>query len=159
MAYERRQKGISAVEFALAFPLMFLIFYGVVTYALVFLVQHTLSNAVAESARALLRYQSMDGDTVDSRITLACQSAQSNMQWLIRLRGGGDCVSDFNNNGNFFFNIQGNECAPGAPEGYTCFYVTGVYDYKAKPLIPRIYLLPIPSKLNAYAETQVKLKI
>ncbi|MGN1055529.1 MAG: TadE/TadG family type IV pilus assembly protein [Comamonas sp.] len=157
MKSDRRQYGVSAIEFALAFPLMFLIFYGIVTYALVFLVQHTMSNAAAESARTLLRYQSLQNDTAESRIEMACQSVEKNMQWLVLLSGDFACGSGAT--GEFSFEIKGEVCGNGLSADYTCFSVSGSYPYENKPLIPTIPFLPIPSNLNAHAETQVKLKI
>lgn len=47
-----RQRGISAIEFALVFPVMILVFYAVVSYSVVFLYLLTLNSLVAESARS-----------------------------------------------------------------------------------------------------------
>lgn len=48
----QRQRGATAVEFALVFPLFFLIFYAIVTFGLIFAVQQNLTLAATEGARA-----------------------------------------------------------------------------------------------------------
>ena len=52
----RRQHGATAVEFALVFPLFFLIMYAIVTYGLIFAVQQGLTLAATEGARTALNY-------------------------------------------------------------------------------------------------------
>ena len=47
------QSGAAAVEFALSFPIMFLLLYGLITFGSVFYTQLTVSRAVADGARAL----------------------------------------------------------------------------------------------------------
>ncbi|KLU20452.1 pilus assembly protein TadE, partial [Caballeronia mineralivorans PML1(12)] len=46
-----------AVEFAIVFPLFFLVFYAIVTYSMIFVAQQSLTLAASEGARAALRYQ------------------------------------------------------------------------------------------------------
>lgn len=46
----KNQNGAAAIEFAILFPIFFLIFYAVVTYGLIFVAQQTLTLAAAEGA-------------------------------------------------------------------------------------------------------------
>lgn len=48
-----RQCGAAAVEFALTFPVMILMLYGLLTFGAVFYTQLTVSRAVADGARAV----------------------------------------------------------------------------------------------------------
>lgn len=52
-AGQKRQSGAAAVEFALTFPVMLLMLYGLITFGAVFYTQLTVSRAVADGARAL----------------------------------------------------------------------------------------------------------
>lgn len=47
------QSGAAAVEFALAFPVVFLMLYGLITFGAVFYTQLAVSRAVADGARAV----------------------------------------------------------------------------------------------------------
>jgi len=51
-----RERGATAVEFALVFPLFFLILYAIVTFGLIFAVQQSLTLAATEGARSALNY-------------------------------------------------------------------------------------------------------
>ena len=57
MKIQIKQKGAAAIEFAIIFPIFFIIFYAVVTYGLIFAAQQTITLAAAEGARAAVRYQ------------------------------------------------------------------------------------------------------
>lgn len=51
-----RQGGATAIEFAFALPIMFVLFYGALTYGLIFLMRLGLQHAAEDGARAALRY-------------------------------------------------------------------------------------------------------
>ena len=51
------ERGTMAVEFAMVFPVFFLVFYAIVTYSMIFVAQQSLTLAASEGARAALRYQ------------------------------------------------------------------------------------------------------
>ncbi len=51
----KKQQGAAAIEFAILFPIFFLIFYAIITYGLIFAAQQTLTLAAAEGARAAVR--------------------------------------------------------------------------------------------------------
>lgn len=54
---DKRQRGATAIEFALVFPVFFLVFYGMLTYGLIFMMRLNLQHAAEEGARAALRHQ------------------------------------------------------------------------------------------------------
>ncbi|MCK0743714.1 TadE/TadG family type IV pilus assembly protein [Chromohalobacter nigrandesensis] len=47
----RRQSGVAAIEFAIVFPVFFLVLYALIGYAFVFLIQSGLQNLASETAR------------------------------------------------------------------------------------------------------------
>ena len=63
MKIQVKQKGAAAIEFAIIFPIFFIIFYAVVTYGLIFAAQQTLTLAAAEGARAAVRYPAISGSS------------------------------------------------------------------------------------------------
>lgn len=52
VASGHRQRGLAAIEFALVFPLLFLMLYGTFVYGYVFFLQQTIVFAAQESAQA-----------------------------------------------------------------------------------------------------------
>lgn len=135
-----------SVEFVLLFPVLFLILYGLITYALIFSAQHTLSLAAAEGGRAALRYQR--ADTADEALALRAAAAQSaagqSLNWLRNIAGV-DAVS-----------AVAQACASDA--ALRCLQVSVTYDYQAAPLVPRLLgplSLPTPSQLSSEAVVQI----
>jgi Flp pilus assembly protein TadG len=138
-----KQRGNTAIEFAIVFPLFFLIFYAIVTYSLIFVAQQSLTLAAEEGARAALRYQANATSVADSlarRGTAACATAQTLSNWLAGLA---QCSA-----------------AP-APCSYdatmSCIQVTLSYAYAKNPLLPALPLLELalPDALQARAMVQL----
>lgn len=84
----RWQRGATAVEFAILFPLFFLILYAIVTYGMIFAVQQSLTLAATEGARAALNYlppastTEAISDLIEARAQAACTTAQGLLGWL-----------------------------------------------------------------------------
>jgi Flp pilus assembly protein TadG len=83
---QARQRGLAAVEFALVFPIFFLIFYGLVTYSLIFVAQQSLALAASEGARSALTV----GVTTTQAGTVACTRARIVASWLDNWQGTGN---------------------------------------------------------------------
>ncbi|MFL9988967.1 TadE/TadG family type IV pilus assembly protein [Paraburkholderia sediminicola] len=137
-----RQLGASAVEFALVFPLFFMIFYAIVTFSMIFVVQQGLTLAAEEGARAALNYQLAPNinTALGKRTAFACQVATGLTTWL---ETKVDCSSDW---------------APCAYDAtMACVTVTLTYDYKDRPLVPPMPLLNVtlPSQLTSMATVQL----
>src|SRR6202012_6207651 len=83
-AARRRERGATAVEFALLFPLFFVIFYAIVAFSLVFVAQQSLTLAAEEGARAVLNFQQADSlaDALSKRVGAACTTATGMANWL-----------------------------------------------------------------------------
>ena len=158
---KKRQKGASAIEFAVLFPLFFIIFYALVTYGLIFAAQQTLTLAAAEGARAAVRYQSgKDQDArKNARIAAACDMSNQALFWL---RGAGQAtVSGACATGITKTEITTDASLCSAITGVTCIKVLVTYDYEKAPLIPKllgpVMSLPTPKLLRGQAVAQVSL--
>lgn len=78
IATGKTQRGVAAIEFALVFPVFFMLLYGILTYCLIFVAQQSLALAAEEGARAALRYAA----TPAARGTTACAVATQAVGWL-----------------------------------------------------------------------------
>lgn len=63
------ERGATAVEFALVFPLLFGVFWAIISYALPFFMYQTMNHAVAEVTRQAVRYENPDAATIKSLAT------------------------------------------------------------------------------------------
>ena len=73
-----RQRGVYALEWALIFPVFFLLLYAIISYGLTFLVREAMQSAAEDAARAALRYQS----SRSARLQAATTTAQQRLSWL-----------------------------------------------------------------------------
>jgi Flp pilus assembly protein TadG len=139
----RDTRGSSAVEFAIVFPVFFLVLYGIVTFSLIFVAQQTLTLAAEEGARAALRYQA-SATSVPQSLTLraqaACLAAAAPANWLA---SAAPCSTTL------------------APCSYDttlqCLQVSLAYNYATRPLVPNLPLLGLvlPATLTARAQVQL----
>lgn len=77
-----RQGGASAIEFALVFPLFFLLFYGLVSWGLILTLQHGLNYAAQSAARAALAADPMAAGYEARVVTLARDAAGMVLGWM-----------------------------------------------------------------------------
>ena len=146
-----RERGATAVEFALMLPMFFLILYAIITYGMIFAAQQNLTLAATEGARAALTYrqvgaaatqQATQQAALAARATAACTAATNLTTWL-----------------------QGAICTPTQQGNCTydasmyCVQITLTYPYATRPLIPSFpllgSLLPVPSTLTGTAMVQI----
>lgn len=146
MPPQRRQRGIAAIEFAFIFPIFFLIFYGIVTYGVIFVAQQSITMAAEEGARAALRYAA----NPDDRETNAKNAAT----------GNGSAAAWLNANNRLVFEPTAQKCTYDAsPTQSNCYTVKVSYNYRQNPLIP-LLLGPlmgfaVPEKLSSSATIQI----
>ncbi|SOC56232.1 TadE-like protein [Chromohalobacter canadensis] len=84
---KKRQSGVAAIEFAIVFPVFFLVLYALIGYAFVFLIQSGLQSLASESARQAAAISTMPlkevdisrDDLIDERI-----EAMISASWLER---------------------------------------------------------------------------
>jgi hypothetical protein len=136
-----RQDGATAIEFAFVLPIMFVLFYGALTYGLIFLMRMSLQHAAEDGARAALRYPEQScaealgrACTVAerqqhqyaSRLIAAYSTATQQARWMnLRpgetpltitsriCRAGLDCGGDVG--GETVVACDAADCAPGTP--------------------------------------------
>ncbi|KVC45123.1 TadE/TadG family type IV pilus assembly protein [Burkholderia diffusa] len=74
----RLQRGATAVEFAIIFPLFFVICYAIICFGMVFVIQQSLTFAASEGARAGLNY----APDLATRTAKAQATAKNVVSWL-----------------------------------------------------------------------------
>nr|WP_133649467.1 TadE family protein [Paraburkholderia flava] len=138
----RTQRGATAVEFALVFPLFFTVLYAIVTYSLIFVAQQNLTLASEEGARAALNYQKATtvAAAVGLRAAAACTTATNMITGLI---GNSTCTP------------TPTACSFDAT--MQCITVTLTYNYATHPLVPTLPLfnLVLPNTLTSTATVQL----
>ncbi|PRX26545.1 TadE-like protein [Paraburkholderia sp. BL18I3N2] len=138
----RAQRGSTAVEFALVFPLFFTIVYAIVTFSLILVAQQNLTLAAEEGARAALNWQS-----------------NTSMQTALTNRGNAACAAAKLVAATL---VQSMQCTPSSttcgPSGaMQCVNVLVSYNYQANPLVPSLPLLgfALPNTLTSSATVQL----
>lgn len=147
----RKQRGVTAIEFAILFPVFFAILYGIIQFGMIFAAQQTLTLAAEEGARAALQYQYADGTpqgSLTARATAAQTACESMVGWLSSMQGVPSstiCKS---------VSTSTTTC-PNA--SMYCVTMSTSYPYASKPLIPTLALLNwvVPSYIGNTATVQI----
>ncbi|NTZ82148.1 pilus assembly protein [Burkholderia metallica] len=147
----RRERGATAIEFALMLPVFFLILYAIITYGMIFAAQQNLTLAATEGARAALNYQQVG----------AAASVQAAQQAALAARAQAACTAAT----NLTTWLKGATCSPTQQGNCSydptmlCVQITLTYPYSQSPLIPSFpllgSLLPVPSTLTGTAMVQI----
>jgi Flp pilus assembly protein TadG len=141
----KRQTGATAIEYAIAFPVFFTLFYAILTYGFIFLARLGLQHAAEDGARAALRYPANIPQGVTElqiRQSQAELVSRQQISWLqsptvdvsICTIGADDCSGK----------TIDTSCSQAAAYDFTprCQVVVTVdYPYQQKPIVP---LLPVP---------------
>lgn len=139
----RRRSGSVAIEFAIVFPIFFLIFYAIVSYGLILIAQQSITLAAAEGARAAVRYAADDA-TRSSNAQSAATGPGSTASWL---------------SGHLTFTAAALANCPYNAGSLTgrCYRVTVTYpNYAQDPLVPRMLgSIPLPDQLSSSAVAQL----
>lgn len=150
----KRERGASAIEFALVFPLFFGLIYAMLSYGLLFTLQHSLTEAAKESARSTVACDptiaANDNDAYESCVTdRARATAAAALDWLSdglrnRILGAG--------NDQVQVTIATDPVA-----GKTVAVLLELPGYAAAPILPTLRLWPLgdfpplPERLAARA--------
>lgn len=151
LTVQRQQRGAVAVEFALVFPILFLLMYGIVVYSYVFVLNSALNYAAQESVASALRVA--PGEPNSRRETEALQRARDALNWL----PAGQRNRIFGQSGSI---VRFGEDCPLAPES-DCIRVRLVMPLQAPALFPvlRLPLVgavpPLPEALRAEAVARI----
>lgn len=144
----KKNHGAAAIEFALVFPLFFVIFYAIITYGLIFVAQQSITLAAAEGARAALRYAANDTDR-ETNATNAAIGTGSVAYWLMPR------LTVTNTLGTCPYSSAANNST-----GVRCYRVTVTYaNYGQNPLVPLLLgplmKVVVPDKLESSAIIQI----
>lgn len=138
----RAQRGATAIEFALVFPLFFAILYAIITFSLILVAQQNLTLAAEEGARAALNWQSNTSlqSALTNRGNAACAAARLVASKLVQAM---QCTP------------SSATCGPGG--AMQCVNVLLTYNYQANPIVPILPLLGIvvPKSLSSSATVQL----
>jgi Flp pilus assembly protein TadG len=137
----RRQRGATALEFAFVLPILFLLFYGALTFGLILLMRMSLQHAAEDGARAALRWPEQSCEDalgrlcsseedrqhqIAQRLQAAYTTTADQTQWM-QLRAGPtalsitsrvcrvglDCAGDVGS--ETVVSCASADCAPGTP--------------------------------------------
>lgn len=144
LCLKRKQKGAAAIEFAFVFPVFFLVFYGIITYGIIFLAQQSITLAAAEGARAALRFSATDAGR-DTNARNAAIGTGSAAAWL------GTRIN---------FDSALLATCPFGGAGIRCYRVTVTYpNYRQNPLVPyivgNVMSIVVPDRLTSTAIVQI----
>lgn len=79
----RKQRGATAVEFALVFPLLFILLYSAIVYAYLFVLQESISFAAQEAAAAAHRVDPVLSPDFDQAVEdRVCPRLKESLGWL-----------------------------------------------------------------------------
>ncbi|MEQ1439618.1 TadE/TadG family type IV pilus assembly protein [Fontimonas sp. SYSU GA230001] len=78
----RRETGAALVEFAFVFPILFLLVYGVIVYAYVYVIQQSITYAAQEAAEAAVAVSPAVDDYFTQQQTVVRATAVSALSWL-----------------------------------------------------------------------------
>lgn len=140
------EAGAALLEFALVAPLLFLFLYAIVAYGMVLVVQHSVTQAAADAARAAVPVsQDLPADSGPSQTAL--DQANVDLKWL----GGANACGQ----PGFTCTTSVEAPCPGSGSTTRCLEVTVTYDYGDRPLIPSLpgLGLILPSTLHASTTT------
>jgi len=109
----RSERGVAALEFAIVAQLLLLLLYGMLMYGFVFALDHNITQAAAEGARAAVSQTS-------NQATYAINAAKSHLNF------GQDSTSD----------VQASVAPCANDATVQCVTVTITYDNRAHPVLP-----------------------
>lgn len=159
-----RQTGAALVEFAFVFPILFLLVYGVVVYAYVYVIQQSITFAAQEGAAAAVSVDPTTANPLTAQQEVVRSTVTSALSWLpasqrtrvlgnsgervqvaLCPQGAGGCPIDSNAlrvTLNFTVRPSGTDCATGALFPMLNLFLVGC--------IP-----PLPETLSATAVVRI----
>lgn len=153
----RHQQGATALEFALVFPVFFMLFYGILSFGFIGLARMSLQHAAEEGARSALAWQEGEG----SQLTLRGQQARTvtcdSMQWLNRLGAGCDVVINICDDAVLDCGSAGTGSCDISTHPRCQLVVTAQYAYAAAPILPALpgFGIVVPNRLSAQARVVI----
>ncbi len=131
------EDGTAMIEMAFAFMAFFLVLWGLLTYGVIFAVDHTLAAASAEGARAAV-------STADEPAAIAAARAVATAQ--LNSLGGNAAAATVGT-------PTVADCV--APLGARCITVEVSYPWRASPIIPILIPLGVPTTITSTSTVQL----
>lgn len=142
------------MEFGVVFLVFFVVFYGILTYGLIFAAQQSVNLAAQDGARMMLRW-SRSG--VTAAAALAKQRAGEHLAWIASMSATTPVVSVCAGPRSSSAVSASNPCSgPALTANQAAVVVT--YSYGASPLVPNALLLGsllVPSDLTLQSQVTV----
>jgi Flp pilus assembly protein TadG len=117
------ERGVAALEFAIVAQLLMLLLYGMLSYGFVFALDHNLSQASAEAARATISQPTTSTDA--QLISYAVTTARNELSFT---------------QAKTYANVTAEVITCPSDSSLRCIHVTITYDYSSHPLIPMAFL-------------------
>jgi Flp pilus assembly protein TadG len=139
------ENGVELLEFALVIPIFVFVLYGLIAFGIMLSAKQTITNAVAEGARAAVGAQPNPGER------------QSDAETRVALARVNQAVGS-SLSGNYRDSMTQADVKPCANDASrNCITVTLTYPYSSKPLVPSApgLGLVMPNNLTATAVVQV----
>lgn len=135
----REERGVAAVEFAIVSLVFIMLLFGMISFGFVFALQHNMTHAASEGARAALKAPQGDEiataeDRADAALSFKTASDHAIVDAQI---------------------LTGNECEPANPT-IRCLKVTITLDYDAHPVIPSLFGVGTPDTMTASATVELE---
>lgn len=150
--HRRAERGTAAIEFALVFPLFFLLLYGLVTYGVIFGFRHAMTAAAEDGARAAVACDPTDAENHASCVVERARGAVgASLAWLPDARRASLLGPE-----NSAVEV---ELAADPATGSRVLVRVRYANYPADPLVPVLSLPglgavpPVPEQLTAVAVT------
>jgi Flp pilus assembly protein TadG len=139
------ERGMAAIEFALVFPMFFVVLYAIIAYGLIIAANQTLSLAAQEGGRAALRFEGETSLTqaYTLRTSAACSTAQSLVSWLPA--------------GGLSTRCSNAACTGTGATSMQCVTVTMSYNYRGFPLVPNLPMMGFATPATLGAQVVVQL--
>lgn len=137
---ERRDDGSATVELALVLPVLLAVVLGAITYGVIFSVNHTLTSAAAEGARA-----AVSASTTDDAKAVASAAATSQLGVLGQYQQHAEVLAP----------VVG-ACA--APSTEQCITVRVTYPWATNAIIPDLLEIVTPDVLSAQSTVQLSVE-
>ncbi len=131
------EAGIAILELALTLPALLLVIVGAVTFGVILTVDHSLSAAASEGARAVV------GEATEPEARAAATAAATDQLGALGSFGA-DATVDV---------APATDCP--SPAGARCITVTVTYPWDTEPIIPDLFGLVTPDELSAASTIQL----
>ena len=150
-----RQRGATALEFGLVFPALFVLFYGTLTFALIFTARMGLQHAAEEGARSAVTFR-IEGNTPGiTQLTLRRDAARATAlqqaSWISRFAAPLQVVVETRIcAANSDCSVETTTCGRELADACKIF-VSVTYPYATRPILPSAFGLPVPTTLSGEA--------